>query len=245
MADVTWIKHIIGMFDGNSFKRIKKAKIGGESYRDKLTAVWVEILDLAGKCNADGQFIETPEMIVLNIDDIAVLIDREPEELKLCMDFYINNRMVTFANDIYEITNWEKYQNNDKLAEMREQTRQRVAKHREKKRLQVSNVTCNGDVTLRNDKDKDIDIDIELAVAVATGDNADDEQNTFELMGGKLGKNVIILTPAQEESLLDKLGLDGFNHYVDKLSSFIIEKNAKVSNHYATILKWAKEDTKV
>ena len=36
MADVKWIKLNVGMFDGNSFKKIKKAKIGGESYRDKL-----------------------------------------------------------------------------------------------------------------------------------------------------------------------------------------------------------------
>ena len=74
---------------------------------------------------------------------------------------------------------------------------------------------------------------------------ADTEDNTFELFGGKLGKNVVLLTPSQEESLLEKLGLDAFNFYMDKLSTFIIEKNAKVGNHYATILKWAKEDARV
>ena len=69
--------------------------------------------------------------------------------------------------------------------------------------------------------------------------------NTFELMGGTLGKNVILLTPAQDEELLEKLGFDAYNHYVDKLSTFIIEKGAKVSNHYATILKWAREDAMI
>ena len=72
--------------------------------------------------------------------------------------------------------------------------------------------------------------------------STDNEQNTFELMGGTLGKNVILLTPAQDEELLDRLGLHAYNHYMDKLSTFIIEKGAKVSNHYNTILKWAKED---
>jgi hypothetical protein len=70
----------------------------------------------------------------------------------------------------------------------------------------------------------------------------EDGNNTFELMGGTLGRNVILLTPAQDEELLDKLGFDAYNHYVDKLATFIIEKGAKVSNHYATILKWARED---
>ena len=34
MADVKWIKMIVGLFDGISFKKIKRAKIGGESYRE-------------------------------------------------------------------------------------------------------------------------------------------------------------------------------------------------------------------
>ena len=71
------------------------------------------------------------------------------------------------------------------------------------------------------------------------------DNSTFELLGGTLGKGVVLLTDAQREALLDKLGLDAFNHYVEKLATFIIEKDAKVGNHYQTILKWAKEDMKV
>lgn len=69
--------------------------------------------------------------------------------------------------------------------------------------------------------------------------------NTFELQKGTLGKGVVLLTPSQDEALLDKLGYDGYNYYVEKLANFIIEKDAKVGNHYATILKWAEEDAKV
>lgn len=69
--------------------------------------------------------------------------------------------------------------------------------------------------------------------------------NSFSFIGGELGKGVVLLTDAQQEALLDKLGLDAFNHYIDKLSTFIITKGAKVSNHYQTILKWATEDKAV
>ena len=65
----------------------------------------------------------------------------------------------------------------------------------------------------------------------------------FELQNGTLGRGVVLLTPEQDEALLEKLGFDGYNHYVSKLAAFIIEKDAKVGNHYATILKWAKEDS--
>jgi hypothetical protein len=73
----------------------------------------------------------------------------------------------------------------------------------------------------------------------------DCEYNVLSLMGGQLGKGVVLLTQNQQDELLDKLGFDAFNHYVEKLADFIIEKDAKVSNHYATILKWAREDAKV
>lgn len=69
--------------------------------------------------------------------------------------------------------------------------------------------------------------------------------NSFEYMGGQLGKGVVILTNAQREALLEKLGIDAFDHYVDRLSSFILRKDAKVGNHYQTILKWVEEDSRV
>ena len=76
------------------------------------------------------------------------------------------------------------------------------------------------------------------------GSNVDNyvENSKLELMYGKLGKGVVLLTEEQQTALLDKLGIDAFDHYVEKLATFIIEKDAKVSNHYNTILKWAKED---
>ena len=105
MADVKWIKMMVGMFDGMSFKKIKRAKIGGESFRDKLTAVWFELMDLAGRCNHDGAFIDQSGTVLNDLDDIATQIDREEEELKLCMAFYLKERMVTLSNDVYSITN--------------------------------------------------------------------------------------------------------------------------------------------
>lgn len=71
------------------------------------------------------------------------------------------------------------------------------------------------------------------------------EENTLKLIGGKLGRNVVYLTDRQLADLLDKLGLDAFNRYVERLASFIIEKKAHVKSHYETILKWYAEDTKV
>lgn len=68
-------------------------------------------------------------------------------------------------------------------------------------------------------------------------------KNILKVFGGELGKDVVFLTDEQIGDLLDKMGLDAFDHYVDKLSRFIIEKNATVKSHYETILKWWRQDS--
>ena len=67
----------------------------------------------------------------------------------------------------------------------------------------------------------------------------------LKILHGDLGKGVVFLSDAQIESLLEQLGLDLFDYYVDKLSCFIIQKNAKVTNHYETILKWWRQDSEI
>lgn len=91
-----------------------------------------------------------------------------------------------------------------------------------------------------------IDKDSIVECSVVDGDSDNTEKcGKLEAMHGSLGKGVVFLTEEQEESLLDILGLDAFNRYVERLADFIITKNANVKNHYETILKWHKEDTAV
>lgn len=71
------------------------------------------------------------------------------------------------------------------------------------------------------------------------------EENQLKLVGGSLGKGVVYLTDSQLHDLMDRLGLDAFNRYVDRLATFIIDKKARVNNHYETILKWYTEDSQV
>ena len=67
-------------------------------------------------------------------------------------------------------------------------------------------------------------------------------QRNVNVIGGNLGKNVVFLSENQIEDMLDKMGLDTFDYYVDKLSSFIIKNGAHVKNHYETILQWWEQD---
>lgn len=76
-------------------------------------------------------------------------------------------------------------------------------------------------------------------------DTATSDTDQLKCLGGELGQNVVYLTSRQFDDLLDRLGMDAFNRYVKRLADYIIEKDAHIKNHYETILKWYKEDTKV
>lgn len=84
----------------------------------------------------------------------------------------------------------------------------------------------------------------EMNVAVAT-DPAATAETALNYMQGTLGQGVVLLSEAQIEELLERMGLDSFDHYVRKLADFIINKNASVKNHYATICKWWDEDRRI
>ena len=66
-----------------------------------------------------------------------------------------------------------------------------------------------------------------------------DEDDVLKSFNG-----VIMLTENQVGQLLEIMGLEVFDIYTDKLTKYIKE-NGNVINHYATMLKWYKEDTKL
>ena len=106
---------------------------------------------------------------------------------------------------------------------------------------------CPTDVPSLSDKsksiEKDKDKETEKEVEVDVYPTAPTDQLTR--LGGNLGKGVVYLTDRQMDDLIDKLGLDAFDRYMDRLSTFIIEKGAHIKSHYDTIIKWYEEDCKV
>lgn len=81
--------------------------------------------------------------------------------------------------------------------------------------------------------------------AESTAAAAAKKKKNLNLVNGALGKGVVLLSESQIEDLLEKLGLEAFDYYVDKLAAFIIRNQARVRNHYATILRWWSQDSGV
>ena len=87
------------------------------------------------------------------------------------------------------------------------------------------------------------------AVAVVSGEPemaaAAVSDSQLRFIKGKLGKGVVLLSDRQIGELLEKMDIDSFDYYVERLADFILSKQAKVKNHYTTILKWWEEDRSV
>ena len=70
------------------------------------------------------------------------------------------------------------------------------------------------------------------------------QSENLKVFGGKLGKGVLMLTEAQTTELLDRMGIECFDAYAEKIAKFI-QQGGYVKNHYATMLKWWREDRQI
>lgn len=241
MATVKWIKIVTDVFDDEKTLMIETLPDA-----DSIIVIWFKLLCLAGKQNNSGVFLMGR---IPYTDEMFATVFRRPlNTVRLALKTFEDFGMIEIINDTVTIPNWEKHQSIDKLDEIREQTRLRVAKHREKQKALSGNVTVTSRNALdknredKNRKDKNreaVEGEGDLSATTATA------EDQLKLVGGSLGKGVVYLSDRQLGDLMDRLGLDAFNRYVDRLATFIIDKKAHVKSHYDTILKWYAEDSQV
>lgn len=150
MSEVKWIKLSTHMFEDEKIRLIETMPEA-----DTILIIWVKLLAQAGKTNASG-FIYLNENIPYTDEMLATIFNRPIATVRLALTTFEKFGMIEISEDKFIcISNWVKHQNLASLEKIREQTRQRVAKHREQKRISNGN---NG-VTLRNATDIEEDID--------------------------------------------------------------------------------------
>ena len=241
MAEVKWIKVSTDMF--NSSRKIKQIEVMPEG--DAILVIWLKLLLLAGNINDGGAIYLTPE-IPYTDEMLANELRRPLNTVRLALTTFEHFGMIEIIDDILHLSSWEKYQSTDKLAEIREQTRQRVAKCREKKALLQGNVTSNATETLRNaieeDKEKDKEKEIHSFNLVLDGEETKDAAKR-RYLGGSLGKGVVLLSDDQIDKLLDELSIEEFDHYVSVVANCELSgKGYKRKTHFQAIRDMALKD---
>lgn len=244
MADVKWIKLCTDVFDDEKIQLIDALPD-----RDGVIVIWFKLLCMAGKQNNGGVFMLN-DKIAYTDEMLATIFRRPLNTVRLALNTFEQFGMIEIVNNTITIPNWEKHQSLKQLEAAKEKTRKRVAKHREKQKLIAGENECNAlrNVTVtesnadRKEKEKDLEKDLEKDVEVVCADahNYDDPDDKLIVF-----KDRVMLSENQLADLLEKMELETFDEYIARLNSFIINNNATVRNHYATILKWYNEDRAV
>jgi predicted phage replisome organizer len=175
MADVTWIKLSTDIFNDEKIKLIESMP---ES--DTMIIIWFKLLTLAGKSNASG-YLTLNNSISYTDEMLATIFNRPLNSVRMALQTFQQFGMIDIDNSIYHITNWDKHQNVGAMNVIREQTRLRVAKHREKQKLLQSNVTCNVTETQSNAIDIDIELDKEKEYISSNDDIVDCSTHETEI----------------------------------------------------------------
>ena len=141
------------MFDKRKIKKVRRLPAGND-----LLLIWIMLLAMAGKCNAGGHIFIT-ENVPFSEEDLADELDFEVNTIRLALKAFEELNMITTTPEGFiNILGWREYQNVEGMDKIREQTRKRVAKCRENKRLEACNAKSNATVTVSNE----IEVDKEL-----------------------------------------------------------------------------------
>lgn len=151
MKNVQWIKITTDMFDNRKIRHLRKLPEG-----NNIVLIWVMLLTMAGRCNADGRIYLT-ENIPYTPKMLADELDFEENTVRLALEALERLNMVVNIDGEIAIAGWEEYQNVEGMARAREQAKIRMRNYRERKRLAEGNPEtendgngrCYADVTQR------------------------------------------------------------------------------------------------
>jgi len=204
LAEIKWIKIYTDMISNKKIKRIRKLPEG-----NNIILIWVFLIVEAGKCNKNGGLYLT-DLIPFNIEDLAIEFDFEKDIIRLALSVLEKYEMIEIYEDVIYIKNWEKYQNIDGLEKIREQTRLRNIKYREKQKL-LNDVTRDGNVTSHDetDIDKEIDIDKDIKIYSSIVDYLNLKCNTKYKTSSTKTKKLI------DARINEKFTLDDFKKVID------------------------------
>jgi predicted phage replisome organizer len=153
LAEVKWIKIVTDIFSNKKIKQIDAMPDA-----DTVLVIWFKLLCLAGNINESGLIVLTKD--IAYTDEMLATEFRKPlNTIRLALKTFESFGMVELVDNIYHISNWERYQNIEGLEKIREQTRLRVEKHREKQKALSCNVTETHGNAIELELDKDIDIE--------------------------------------------------------------------------------------
>lgn len=230
MAEVSWIKLKVGMFDDSKIKYIEALP-----ERDTIITLWVKLLTLAGKYNEQG-YIMLSESLPYNEEMLANEFNRPLNSIRLALQTFEKLGMIEEVNGVFKVTNWEKHQNIEGLEKIREQNRLRKQRQRNKQKLLDSHVKSRDSHATEEDKELEEDKEKER-------DKEDVFKNSINYIMNNLDNN---LTPHQMEQIgyaIDDIG-EHADEVVEVATDYTKDKGCHAGYLIKVLNNWAKESVK-
>ena len=218
MSEIKWIKITTDIFDDE-----KICLIDALPDHDAILVIWFKILALAGKHNRNGLLMMSDK--VHYTDEMLATIFRRPlNTVRMALGVFEQFGMVEIIDGVITLPNWEKHQNIDGMEKIKEQTRNRVARHREKqKNIALGNVTGNVTVTdgnaLEEDKEKNKNrLDKEKNKNRITTTNSSSGQ-----------ENILELFQSEFRRLLSGFEIEEINHLLNENDVDLVKEALKTA----------------
>lgn len=237
MSEIKWIKITTDIFDDE-----KICLIDALPDHDAILVIWFKILALAGKHNRNGLLMMSDK--VHYTDEMLATIFRRPlNTVRMALGIFEQFGMVEIIDGIIALPNWEKHQNIDGMEKIKEQTRNRVARHREKqKTLALGNVTCNVTVTESNateeDRDKDKELDKDKNI-----NNHNNSENQIQIIVEEYQSRIAPLDGTQFSIIKEFIELDDMEAGVILKAIGLAADNGKRNFSYirAILTNWKND----
>jgi predicted phage replisome organizer len=130
MAELTWIKLTLNMFDDDKIRIIESQPAG-----DSILIIWIKLLVMAGKKN-DGGAIHINTHINYTPETLSSVMNRKSNEIKHAIDVLTGFGMIEInESGSIQIVNWDKHQNIDGIEWSNLQSKIRMRRTRARKKL--------------------------------------------------------------------------------------------------------------
>lgn len=270
MNEVKWVKIMTDIFDNRKIKHLRRLPNG-----DLIVLIWIMLLTLAGRCNADGRLFLT-ESIPYNAKMLADELGFEENVVSFALTVFEQLDMIALEDEFLRIAGWEEYQNVDGMEKIKEQNRLRKQRQRERQKL-LRAVSQDGHGTVTEDhateedteqeeetekeihsfchsakNEEDTYIEAKIAEAGFEGKDAEiyreelRENLRLQYLGGTLGQNLVLMSGEQFDDLCQRLSLDELEKYFAIVAE--CERNGKrykKKSHYQAILDMARKDRRI
>lgn len=211
MSEIKWIKITTDIFDDEKIRLIDALPD-----HDAILVIWFKILALAGKHNRNG-LLMISDKVHYTDEMLATIFQRHLNSVRMALGVFEQFGMIEIIDGVITLPNWEKHQNIDGMERIKEQTRNRVARHREKqKNLALGNVTCNVTVTESNGTEEERDEDKEL----------DKDEN---ITTNSNSENILELFQSEFRRLLSGFEIEEINHLLKENDADLVKEALKIA----------------